>query len=117
MRAVFLGGLFGIGGLGALLWAACAVGCTPDTLPGLPVDLDRQCTPMAGCQGGLLCVRVFREEHVTDGGVAPAMNYTCHPACADDSACPDGYRCYQAQLDGMPKVCVRGDVIDKSDGG
>ncbi len=98
-----------------LLFLAACQGS--EQAPPLPQDLDRQCTQNMMCSGGLLCVRLFREKIIADGGVAEAGNFTCHPACTADKDCPDGYVCFRAQVAPMPMVCVRADVIDRLDGG
>jgi hypothetical protein len=109
----------------ALLSALClALGCeTPVESTAIPVDIDRQCMPARGemaCREGLLCIRLFVPQVLSDGGLGMADNFTCRLACElGADGCPSGYTCYQPAPAPMQAVCVRKEVADRlqMDGG
>ena len=103
--------------LGLLLALPAAPGCEePPESTSIPVDIDRQCVPGRGemaCREGLLCIRIFAPQVLSDGGLGTVDNYTCRLTCETDDTCPSGYRCYRPAPPPMQAVCVRKEVADR----
>lgn len=96
----FLLGLGLVMGLGS--------GCTTAevVVTPLPEGLDRQCSEGNVCPGDLLCVRLFEQTKLVDGGLVTVNNYTCHVKCQADADCPKDFVCFTTQVAPAQKVCV-----------